>query len=209
MFAPIVICNDLAILKWFLNKSNHKHISLQAQVSMSGQDASAKRKRWTIHLNSKLRFWAVAATFLIWGCLQAADIGTPEMIGAKERMRVISGKQAAATVNRLHRGEVAGENNVIAEYGGNEKDLLYVTFYRDPQAARKAFDAMIDKMRAAKNTPFFHLMPLQKYRNPVYITLGMGAVHYIYVSGKFLLWLQTTQSFGDQLPQRLLELYPA
>jgi len=160
-------------------------------------------------LNSKLKFLAVAAAILIWGCMQATDIRTPEKIGAKERVRVISGEQAAATVNKLHRGEVAGDDNVIAEYGSDEKDLLYITFYGDPQAAQKAFDAMIEKVRAAKNSPFFHLMPLQKYRNPVYLTLGMGAAHYIYVSGNFLLWLQTGQSFGDQLPQRLLELYSA
>jgi len=33
-------------------------------------------------------------------------------------------------------------------------------------------------------------------------------VHYIYVSGNFLLWLQTDQSFGDQLPRQLVKLYP-
>jgi len=33
-------------------------------------------------------------------------------------------------------------------------------------------------------------------------------MHYIYVSGKFLLWLQTYQAFRDKLPGRLLELYP-
>jgi hypothetical protein len=40
------------------------------------------------------------------------------------------------------------------------------------------------------------------------MTLGMGAIHYIYVSGNFLLWLQSFQSLGDELPQQLLELYP-
>jgi hypothetical protein len=51
-------------------------------------------------------------------------------------------------------------------------------------------------------------MPLPKYKNKVYITLGMGAVHYIYVSGNFLLWLQTTETFDDQLLPQLLKLYP-
>jgi len=160
-------------------------------------------------LNTKSKLLIVVPALFIWGCLQTTDIRTPEAIGAKERVRVISGDQAAAVVNKLHGGQVAGDENVIAEYGGDKKDLLYITFYRDAQAARKAFIAMMAKMRVARNSPFFHLMPLQKYRNQVYITLGMGAVHYIYVSGNFLLWLQTAQSFGDQLPQRLLEQYPA
>lgn len=157
---------------------------------------------------SRLSVFTIAVAILIWGCGPATDIGTPAKIGTKERVRVIGGDQAAAAVNKLHRGEVAGDDNIIAEYGTDEKDLLYITFYRDQKAARDAFAAMIEKMRAAKNSPFFHLMPLQKYRHPVYITLGMGAVHYIYVSGNFLLWLQSTQSFGGQLPQLLLERYP-
>jgi len=36
----------------------------------------------------------------------------------------------------------------------------------------------------------------------------MGARHYIYQSGNYLLWLQTYQSFDDKLPPRLLKLYP-
>jgi hypothetical protein len=51
-------------------------------------------------------------------------------------------------------------------------------------------------------------MPLGKYENKVYFTLGMGASHYIYLSGRYLLWFQTFQSFGDLLPQQLLEFYP-
>ena len=40
------------------------------------------------------------------------------------------------------------------------------------------------------------------------MTLGMGAMHYIYLSGKSLLWLQTYQSFGNKMPEQLLALYP-
>jgi hypothetical protein len=67
---------------------------------------------------------------------------------------------------------------------------------------------MLEKMTTSQKGPFFHLMPLSRYQNKVYMTLGMGAIHYIYVSGNFLLWLQSFQSFGDELPQQLLELYP-
>ena len=51
-------------------------------------------------------------------------------------------------------------------------------------------------------------MPIEKYQKKAYMTLGMGAVHFIYSSGPFLLWLQTFQSFGDTLPSQLLVLYP-
>ncbi len=97
---------------------------------------------------------------------------------------------------------------MIAEYGKEKKDLLYISYYSDQKQAKKAFDLMIEKMAAAKKGPVFHLMQLTTYTKPVYFTLGMGARHYIYQSGNYLLWLQTYQSFDDKLPPRLLKLYP-
>jgi hypothetical protein len=96
----------------------------------------------------------------------------------------------------------------IAEYGRDPKDLLFISRYSDQSEAQKAFDLMIEKMAAAQKGPFFHLMPLGQYDNKVYMALGMGSMHYIYVSGNCLLWLQTYQSFRDKLPGGLLELYP-
>ena len=145
---------------------------------------------------------------LMLGCSRAPDLPTPEKIGEKERVREIAGKQAAQVVDKMHGRSVATNANVIAEYGRDKTDLLFISGYSDQTEAQKAFDLMIEKMAAAKNGPFFHLMPLGQYDNKVYMTLGMGAIHYIYLSGKFLLWLQTYQSFGDKLPSRLLELYP-
>ena len=108
----------------------------------------------------------------------------------------------------MHTQSVAADDNVIAEYGKEKKDFLYISYYADQNQAKKAFDLMIKKMAAAKKGPFFHLMPLNTFNKPVYLTLGMGARHFIYQSGNYLLWLQTDQSFDDKLPPRLLKLYP-
>jgi hypothetical protein len=148
------------------------------------------------------------SVIFIFGCVSPLNLPTPEKIGEKERVREITGKQAAQVVDKMHGRSIATNANVIAEYGRDKTDLLYISRYSDQAEAQKAFDLMIEKMAAAKNGPFFHLMPLGQYDNKVYMTLGMGAMHYIYLSGKSLLWLQTYQSFGDKLPIRLLELYP-
>jgi hypothetical protein len=146
--------------------------------------------------------------FALVGCFSSPDLPTPEKLGGKERTRIITGKQAAQVVNKMHGQSVATAANVIAEYGWEKKDFLYVTYYADQKEAEKAFDLMIKKMASAKKGPFFHLMPLGKYENKVYFTMGMGASHYIYSSGRYLLWFQTFQSYGDLLPQQLLEFYP-
>jgi hypothetical protein len=159
-------------------------------------------------LKSSLKIIGFGFIILILGCANPLNLPTPEKIGEKERVSEITGKQAARVVDKMHGLSVATHANVIAEYGRDKKDLLFISRYSDQTEAHKAFDLMIEKMAAAKKGPFFHLIPLGQYDNKVYMTLGMGAMHYIYISGKFLLWLQTYQSFGDKLPGLLLELYP-
>ena len=159
-------------------------------------------------LKSSLKIIGFGFIILILGCANPLNLPTPAKIGDKERVREITGKEASEAVDKMHGRSVATHANVIAEYGRDRKDLLFISRYSDQTEAHKAFDLMIAKMAAAKKGPFFHLMPLGQYDNKVYITLGMGAMHYIYVSGKSLLWLQTYQSFRDKLPGRLLALYP-
>jgi len=125
-----------------------------------------------------------------------AELSAPQRIGLKERTRTISGNQAANIINKMHNQAVAAAANAIVEYGKEKKDILYISFYEEREQAREAFDLMINKMAAAEKSPFFHLMPLPAYKNKVYFTLGMGARHYIFISGNYLLWLQTSQSFG-------------
>ena len=161
-----------------------------------------------MRLKYHLKIIGLGFIILIFGCANPLNLPTPEKIGEKERVREISGNRAAQAVDKMHGRSVATHANVIAEYGRNPKDLLFISRYSDHTEAQKAFDLMIEKMAAAKKGPFFHLMPLGQYDNKVYMTLGMGAMHYIYVSGKCLLWLQTYQSFRDKLPGGLLELYP-
>ena len=156
-------------------------------------------------------FISLFVSLILSGCTGTSgpDLPTPDKIGGKERLRVISGEPAAQVVNRMHGQSVATDANVIAEYGkGEKKDVLYISRYTVPEAAKKAYDLMIEKMAAAPKSPFTHLMPMGKYQNKVTMTLGMGAVHYIYQSGSVLLWFQTFQSFGTTLPPQLLALYP-
>jgi hypothetical protein len=161
-----------------------------------------------VNLSFSPKIFGLSFIIFILGCSVSPDLPTPEKIGAKERIREITGKKAAQVVDKMHGRSVATDANVIAEYGRDSKDLLFISNYSDQTQAKKAFDLMIEKMAAAKNGPFFHLMPLAGYNHRVYMTLGMGAVHYIYLSGESLLWLQTYQSFGNKLPRELLKLYP-
>jgi hypothetical protein len=155
-----------------------------------------------------LKLIGVFVISFIVGCNNStAELSAPQKIGHNERTRTISGNQAADVINKMHSQSVAADANAIVEYGQGKKDILYISYYEDQNQAGKAFGLMIEKMAAAKQGPFFHLMPLANYNNKAYFVLGMGARHYIFVSGNFLLWLQTHQSFGGELPSQLLDLY--
>ncbi len=159
----------------------------------------------------KCKFITLFISLILSGCTGTSvpDVPTPDKIGEKDRLRVISGEPAAQVINRMHGQSVATDANVIAEYGrGEKKDVLYISRYAAPEAAKKAYDLMLEKMVAAGKSPFYQLMPIEKYEKKAYMTLGMGAVHYIYPSGSVLLWFQTYQSFGTTLPKQLLALYP-
>jgi hypothetical protein len=59
------------------------------------------------------------------GCSNPLNLPTPEKIGDKDRTRIISGKQAAQVVNKLHGRSVATDANLIVEYGKEKTDFLY------------------------------------------------------------------------------------
>ena len=162
-----------------------------------------------MNLKTCLAILNVVVWVVMFGCSNPTEIQTPEKIGEKDRLNLITGAEAAAVVNKLHGSTVATGGDVIAEYGRGKKDLLYITDYTDGEKAKKSFNLMIEKMQTAKGGPFTHLMPINKYNGNVYMAIGMGSVHYIICSGNYLLWLQTNQSFGTALPPRLLTLYPA
>jgi hypothetical protein len=68
---------------------------------------------------------------VVFGCLNTAQIQTPEKIGEKDRLNLITGAEATAVVNKLHGSIVTTGGDVIAEYGRGKKDLLYITDYTD------------------------------------------------------------------------------
>lgn len=161
-----------------------------------------------MNLKTSLAILNVILWIVLLGCSNLTEIQTPEKIGKKDRTQLIFGAKASTVVNKLHGSTVATGKDVIAEYGRVKKDLLYITCYTDEEKAKKAFNLMIEKMRAAKGGPFTHLMPINKYNGNVYMAIGLGSLHYIIWSGNYLLWLQTDQPFGTALPPRLLTLYP-
>lgn len=142
------------------------------------------------------------------GCKSQTEISVPEKIVELNITKVISGEEASKNIDNMHGLDVTPEQNIIAEYGDDPKDLLYISEYSTEELATKSFKSMITKMLESSEGPFTHIRPLPDYENDVYISIGMGAIHYIFRSTNYILWLQTYQEIGRELPENLLNIYP-
>ncbi len=152
----------------------------------------------------------VLLAIVIWnnGCAKKERMAVPEKISEKKITKLLTGDEAVKVIDKLHGLEVAPEENIIAEYGEDPKDLLYISYYKEEDQARNAFKLMINKMMKTDKGPFTHIRALPDYGEKVYMSIGMGAIHYIYYSSYYILWLQTYQDIGRELPKDLLSLYP-
>ena len=158
---------------------------------------------------TKIVSYALSGLVILWfGCSKKQEITVPEIILEKKMTKLISNDEAVKVIDELHGLDVAPEKNIIAEYGTDEKDLLYISRYHSEDQASEAFKLMINKMIESDNGPFTHIQALPDYEGQVYISIGMGAIHYIFSSTRYVLWLQTYQEIGRELPDNLLKLYP-
>lgn len=151
----------------------------------------------------------IAAGFLLAACEKIEFLSTPEVIGEYERIKVVAGTEALESINRLHGQDVAPTMSIIAEYGPKEpRDLLYISYYEDPEDAEDAFAQMIKKIMHSKDGPFFHLMPIPPAEDRTFFLIGMGAEHYVYLSDQSIVWFQTYQAFNLNVPESLSKFYP-
>jgi len=150
----------------------------------------------------------LAFVFFSTSCTKDESIRVPEKIVDKVMTKLISGDKASKVIDKMHGLSVAPGKNSIAEYGEDPKDLLYISWYKEEDQARESFRLMILKMNESESGPFTHIRALPDYGEKVYMSIGMGAIHYIYQSTHYIIWLQTYQEIGRELPDELLHLYP-
>ena len=145
---------------------------------------------------------------LIVGCnLNTNDKDFPDKIGKYEIKYVVKGDSALREINTLHHMDVTSDNSTIVRYGDNYEDILYITEFEEIAKAQEVFENMISKMQGNKNIPFTSPIQMKNYKNS-YMSIGLGSVHYIYTSSKYLIWYSTKQKFYNKLPNELIENYP-
>jgi hypothetical protein len=155
----------------------------------------------------KESFYILFILLLIISCNNKNENQYPKKIGINKISSVVKGDSAKNEINAMHQLVVSAEEYFIVYYGENDTNILYVSKFEGIQESTIALENMLTKMRSNKNIPFTNPIPMKKYNNKSFMSLGLGSVHYIYQSGKYLLWLSTKQKFYNELPKDLVKIY--
>jgi len=151
---------------------------------------------------------AIIISILLFNCSVQKKHNVPESIGDKTLAKIIEKEQAKKILNELHGLTLADQENIIAEYGTADPDILYLAKFDSDMLASSSFEQMLDKMKKNEKGIFTFLVPMKNYNQKSYMTIGLGFVHYIYKSGNYVIWFSTKQKFYNTLPAELINVFP-
>jgi len=114
----------------------------------------------------------------------------------------LSGEKAKSFVNKLHYQEVASLKNEIGFYSkGNQKAIIYVTYYNDAQTAVSEENKMTQKI-SPQNSVFMGGEYLNIHDFEVYRCFGLGQTHFVFSHDSELFWISVdTMDANDFLKQ--------
>ena len=125
---------------------------------------------------------------LLLNCRQSESKLVPESIAGFKLVKTLEGEQAKSYINRLHFKNVAPQENTIAFYKKDNKELiLYLTLYEQDDEARKDWQRMVKKI-SPENSVFVQGTVLNLDGKDVYRCFGMGQTHFVFVHQNALIW---------------------
>ncbi|OIQ49879.1 hypothetical protein BerOc1_01807 [Pseudodesulfovibrio hydrargyri] len=129
----------------------------------------------------------------------------PEAAGGLRRVRLVTGAEAQAEVDRLHGKALKAKASAIASYAeGDERPAeVWVSRVSSEKEARRQTGLMVHKMFENPKSPFREPRRLDHGGRAVYRFTGMGQVHLIWQEGDLVWWVSVApdkaQSFLDAL----------
>ncbi len=130
-------------------------------------------------------------TALLLQCDSAGELKTfiPERILSVPLSQLISGKEAAKIVSRMHGKDVAPKATVIGVYGAErETAVIYISQFPSDSKARRYLRKMCRSMGKG-SSGFGHHVDFKVDTMDVHFAVGMGQIHYFYALEDRLYWL--------------------
>ncbi|WP_207263668.1 hypothetical protein [Desulfovibrio sp. Huiquan2017] len=115
----------------------------------------------------------------------------PASVGPLERVRLVTGAEAHAEVDRLHGKSLPAEASAIARYAeeGGRPAEAWVSRVSSGMEARRQTGLMVHKMFENPQSPFGRPSRRDYRGMAVYRFTGMGQVHLIWCSDDLVWWV--------------------
>ncbi|NOX36773.1 MAG: hypothetical protein GXO78_04470 [Calditrichaeota bacterium] len=136
-------------------------------------------------------FFIAFAAVILLACNPASDLEpyVPASILSVPLQQLISGKEAAKIVSRMHGKDVAPKETVIGIYGENrEVAIIYISQFPTDGKARRYLRKMCRRMGKG-SSGFGHHVDFKVDTLDVHFAVGMGQIHYFYAIEDRLYWL--------------------
>lgn len=129
----------------------------------------------------------------------------PHELGPLKLVQSVSGKDAAAMVDRMHGREVAQRENFIGLYRGERGSAtVYLTVYPTDRLAGEIYAAMERRIEEG-DTAFDHFSRFRVEGQDGAACVGQGQIHFFFAHERNLYWLAADLPVARETLQRLIE----
>jgi hypothetical protein len=131
----------------------------------------------------------------------------PESLVGKNLVQHIDGQDALDEIARLHKQQFDLISGDIGVYGRPTEVIIWIMSASSELLAQKMVEDM--EVRIAElESPFRPAGTLEYDRRKIYISDGMGQIHYYFRSGSRVVWISCSQSLAERALQEVLSFYP-
>lgn len=142
---------------------------------------------------------------ILVSCSSEKDFLPEEILDYKLNKK-LEGESAKDFVNRLHFNSVTDEENKIGFYKDEQNEaIIYITFYGDENLAEDNYNKMINKI-SPENSVFINPEFVEIKNRKIYRCFGMGQSHYVFTSGKNLIWVTVDTHLGKKFVTEYLSI---
>jgi hypothetical protein len=119
----------------------------------------------------------------------------------------VTGEQAQKMVDKMHGKSVTPDETAVGMYQSpNGSAILYISHYNSENRTLEQFDKMAVLIRESPGGVFSHFREMSVEGKKVYLCLGLGQAHYIFLNGKDLLWLAVDLQIAQAAMHELVRM---
>lgn len=144
-----------------------------------------------------------------WSRQQKMNLGEalPEQLAGMSLVYRVDGQDALDEITRMHDLQFNLVSGAIGIYGNPTEIIIWITAASSDANAQSMVDAMETRI-AELGSQFRPAGTVQIDGRKIYVSEGIGQIHYYFRSGSRVVWISCEQSLGEKALQEALRFYP-